>query len=445
MGNSKVVKRICNFEQSDALRKRAHDRIPAGCHTYSKGDDQFPQLSPGFIVRGSGVRVWDVDGNEFLDWGMGLRSVILGHCYQPVLEAVRAQLDQGANFTRPSLLELELADRMATLIPAAEMFKFAKNGSDATTAAVRLARAFTGRDKVVVCQDHPFFSFDDWFIGSTPPNAGIPEAISRLTLRFPYNDLPALQTLFAENAGEIACIIMEAATLQEPLPGFLQEIRRLTQENGALLILDEMITGFRWHLGGAQRYYDIKPDLSTFGKAIANGFSVAAVAGRRDVMELGGIRHSERKVFLLSSTHGGETHCLAAALATLRELEDRSAVDALWSTGRLLQKGVNELATRAGLADYVQCVGYPCSPAIVCKDERGVVSMPFRTLFLQETIAAGVLIPYIAIAYQHTPVDVERTLEAVEQALQVYGRALEDGVDQHLVGPAVKPVFRAFN
>ena len=292
------------FTKSDILRARAHTLIPGGCHTYAKGDDQYPLASPGFIARGEGCRVWDLDENEFIEYGMGLRAVTLGHAYPPVVEAACRQMRFGSNYTRPSNLEVECAEAMVELIGAADMVKFAKNGSDVTTAAVRLARAYTGRDLVAICGDQPFFSVDDWFIGTTAMSAGIPEAIRNLTVKFRYNDSSSVEELFQKHPGEIACLVFEAATAIEPAGEFLQTVRRLCTENGALLILDEMITGFRWHLKGAQHYYGIVPDLSSFGKAMGNGFSIAALTGKRDIMELGGITHNKERVFFALDNTG---------------------------------------------------------------------------------------------------------------------------------------------
>lgn len=435
-----------NFKRSQQLRERAHELIAAGCHTYSKGDDQFPARAPGFIARGKGSHCWDVDGNEFVDWGMGLRSVILGHAYPAVLEAVRAQLEFGSNFTRPSPIELELAELLVDLIPSAQMVKFAKNGSDVTTAAVRLARAYTGRDYVARCRDNPFFSVHDWFIGSTAVNAGIPQKVRDLTLMFDYNRIETLEALFRQYPGQIACVILEPVSTQAPQAGYLEAVRDLAHSHGAVLIFDEIISGFRWHLKGAQSYFGVTPDMSTFGKAIGNGFSVSALAGRRDIMELGGLRHDKPKVFLLSSTHGGETHELAASIATIKELRDKDVSAHMWRLGRQLQEGFNDLAKEFGLALSITMEGYPCSPYVVTKGPDGRISMEFRTLFLQETIARGVLMPWISISYSHTSTDVEQTLDASRHAMLIYREALEKGsARSYFEGPAVKPVFRTFN
>jgi glutamate-1-semialdehyde 2,1-aminomutase len=435
-----------NFEKSKCYSERAKRLIPGGAHTYSKGIDQFPELAPGFITHGKGALAWDVDGNEFLDWGMGLRSVCLGHAYEPVLDGVRSQLEKGVNFTRPSTLEGDLAQLMVELIPSAEMVKFAKNGSDVTTAAVRLARAFTGRDLIVRCLDHPFFSVDDWFIGDTAMNAGIPQSIKDQTKHFPFNDAAALEKLLESLPGQVSCIILEAAATSAPAPGFLERVRELATQHGAVLIFDEIISGFRWNVRGAQQYYGVTPDLSTFGKAMANGFSVSALVGRREIMELGGLEHSKPRVFLLSTTNGAETHCLAASLCTIQILRDTPVIEENWNVGRQLYNGFNELAARHGIGDRARMQGLEISPWFAFYDQNGKVDLGLRTLFLQETIRHGVLIPYVAISASHRAAEVARTLEAVDKAFGVLARAVEQGsVEGLLTGPVVKPVFRKFN
>jgi glutamate-1-semialdehyde 2,1-aminomutase len=434
------------FDESNRLRERAKRLIPGGAHTYSKGDDQFPQLSPGFITHAKGALAWDPDGNEFLDWGMGLRSVCLGHAYEPVLEVVRAQIEKGVNFTRPSLLEADLAELLVELVPAAEMVKFAKNGSDVTTAAVRLARAYTGRDLVIRCLDHPFFSVDDWFIGDTAMDAGIPKSSKDLTKNFPFNDAVALERLLDANRDQVACIILEAAATAAPAPGFLERVRELATQHGAVLVFDEIISGFRWNVRGAQHYYGVTPDLATFGKAMANGFSLSALVGKREIMERGGLDHAHPRVFLLSTTNGTETHCLAASLRTIQILRDTPVIDENWQIGRQLREGFNELAARHGIGARARMQGVDISPWYAFYDAEGKVDMSLRTLFLQETIRHGVLIPYIAISASHRQAEVARTLDAVDKAMKVVAQAMErGGVEGLLVGPVVKPVFRKFN
>jgi len=432
------------YARSHALRERAHALIPGGAHTYAKGDDQYPLLAPGFIARGSGCRVFDVDGNEFIEWGMGLRSVLLGHAHPEVVAAVERQLRLGTNFNRPAAIEVEAAEELLGVVTGAEMVKFTKDGSTANSAAVRLARAATGRDRVAVCLDHPFFSYSDWFVGTTPMPAGIPKAVRELSVGFRYNDLASVRKLFDEYPGEIACLILEASRGEEPRDGFLHETQRLCREHGAVLVLDECITGFRWHLGGAQRLYGITPDLSTFGKALGNGFAVSALAGRRELMELGGIRHRRERVFLLSTTHGGETVALAAAIAAMRIYRREPVVEHLHRQGERLRAGFEAAVAAHGLGDFVRIDGRACSLAYATLGPDGAPSQAFRALFLQELCARGVLAPSLVISYAHRPEDVDRTLEAVDGALGVYRRALDAGsVEGFLVGPPTRHVFRS--
>ncbi|MFO7973173.1 MAG: glutamate-1-semialdehyde 2,1-aminomutase, partial [Candidatus Hydrogenedentota bacterium] len=307
-----------DFSKSIELQQKSHALIPGGCHTYAKGDDQFPVMAPGFIAEGRGCHVWDVDGNEYIEYAPGCRAVTLGHAYPPVVEAVRAELSRGTNFSRPAPIEVECAEMLLGMIAGAEMVKFCKDGSTATTAAVKLARAHTGRDKIGYCASHPFFAVHDWFIGTTAMDAGIPQATKDLSVPFQFNDIDSVRALFKEHPGQIACLIMEPAKYDDPRDGFLHKAMDLCHENGAIFILDEMITGFRWHNGGAQKYYDIIPDLSAFGKAFGNGFAISALVGKRELMEIAGLYHDKPRVFLLSTTHGAETHSLAAAIATMR-------------------------------------------------------------------------------------------------------------------------------
>jgi glutamate-1-semialdehyde 2,1-aminomutase len=429
-------------EQAPDIRERLHSRIPGGAHTYAKGDDQYPEALSPILTRGSGCRVWDVDGLEYIEYGMGLRSVTLGHAFEPVVEAACAQMRLGSNFTRPTVIELECAEQLLALV-GGDMVKFAKNGSDVVTAAIKLARAYTGRELVAICSDHPFFSTDDWFIGTTPMNAGIPESISRLTLGFRYNDLASLERLFAEH--QIAAVVMEAETTVEPLPGFLDSVVRLCHANGALLILDEMITGFRWHNAGAQAFHGVRADLVTYGKALANGSSVSALVGRQDIMSLGGLRHDKPRVFLLSTTHGAEYSGLAAAMAVIQVYREQPVIDTLWKQGSRLAAGVQKIAAELGLKGYFDIIGRPCNLVYMTRDAARVPSQAFRTLFLAETLKRGLIMPSMVVSYAHSDAIVDSTIERVGEALIVYKRALEDGIEKFLAGRPVKPVMRKFN
>lgn len=437
------TRRDHGVERGRELRERRHDLIPGGAHTYSKGDDQYPVLAPGFIVRGQGCRVWDADDNEYIEYGMGLRSVTLGHAYAPVVEAAYRQMLLGENYTRPAAIEVECAEQLLSMLGNGDMVKFAKNGSDATSAAVRLSRAVTGRDRVAICGDHPFFSAGDWFIGTTPMSAGIPSAVRDLTISFRYNDIADLQALFDRHPGQIACVMMEAETVQPPLPGYLHAVQDMCRAEGALFVLDEMITGFRWGNGGAQALHDLDPDLSTFGKAMGNGFAVAALVGRREFMERGGLRSVGERVFLLSTTHGAENHTLAAAMAVMSTYVEESVTVDLARQGERLRRGVEQAVAAAGLETRVQLAGHPANLIYVTRGPDGERSQAYRTLFMQELIRRGILGPSFVVSRVHDDAVVDRTIEAVSGALEVYGRALTDGVERHLVGRSVQPVMRS--
>ena len=295
------------------------------------------------------------------------------------------------------------------------------------------------------CGDGSFFSGNDWFIGLTACNAGVPEKTKEFTLSFAYNNLASLETLFDQYPGEIAAVILEPTSTVRPAQGYLEGVHELTRRHGAVLIFDEMITGFRWNLRGAQAYFNVTPDLSTFGKALGNGFSVSALVGRREIMELGGLHHDKEKVFLLSHTHGGETHAIAAAIATIDELRNKDVVGHIWKVGGQLQQGFNRLSRELDMGELVTMEGYPCSPFIVCRDREGKISPAFRTLFLQEMVVQNVIVPYIAPSFSHTEREVVATLDAARKALALYQEALETGLKGQLKGPAVKPVFRRYN
>jgi glutamate-1-semialdehyde 2,1-aminomutase len=436
---------ITDFTRSIQLRNQVHDLIPGGCHTYAKGDDQYPELAPTFIVRGKGCHVWDVDGNEYIEYGMGCRAVTLGHAFDPVVQAAQKEMLNGANFTRPALVEFECAERLLEMIEGADMAKFAKDGSSVTTAAIKLARAHTGRDFVACCEDHPFFATHDWFIGTTPVDAGIPQTVKDLTLTFRYNDIDSVRELFERYPGQIAALILEPTKYDDPQDHYLHKVQDLCHANGAVFILDEMITGFRMHNGGAQKLYDITPDLSCFGKALGNGFAVSALVGKRELMDLGGLFHEKERVFLLSTTHGAETHALAAAIAVMEVYQNEPVVERLYEQGEKLKRGANEVIARHGLSDYVQVLGRPCNLVYATLDQQKRPSQFFRALFMQEIIKRGVLGPSFVISYSHSDEDVDKTIQAVEGALYVYARALEDGVDDYLTGGPTNVVYRTYN
>ncbi len=430
------------FAASAEHTAAARQLIPGGAHTYARGDDQYPEGMAPVIERGAGCRVWDIDGNEFVEFGSGLRANTLGHGFEPVVRAVQRYLADGVGFVRPHRLEREAAERLIDLIPSAEMVKFGVNGSDTTTAAVKLARAYTGRDMVAVCRQQPFFSTDDWFIVTTPMSAGIPDSVRPLTVQFSYNDLASLEALFEAHPGQIAAVVLEAETVEPPAPGFFAGLRQLCDRNGALLVLDEIITGFRWHERGAQYLYSIEPDLCTFGKGIANGLPLSALAGRRDVMRLGGHVDDADRVFLLSLTAGGQPWALAAMLAVIDTYQQKGIADQLHSIGADLRAGVEEVVAAAGLSDYFQVRGRDCNLVYVARDADGQSSQEFRTLVLQEFLEHGILAPSFVVNAAHDPKAISQVVDAVTELMPVYQRALDDGVATVLRGRPVKPTIR---
>lgn len=429
-----------------SYRERLLRSIPGGAHTYSRGYDQYPSNAPDILASGKGAYVSDPEGNRYLDYGMALRAVNIGYGEEEIDAAAIREIRNGNNLTRPSMIELEAAELLVDLIDSVDMVKFTKNGSTSVSAAVKLARAYTSRELVARCAEHPFFSYDDWFIGSTPLTRGIPRETVEKTKLFRYNDVASLEALINAHPGELACVVLEPAATEEPADGFLQRVQALCRANGIVLVLDEMITGFRWHMKGAQHLYGVEPDLCTFGKAMANGFSVSCVAGRREIMELGSIELDGReRVFLLSTTHGAEMSGLGAFVATMNFMQRHGVVDHLWRYGRALMDMMERQAAAAGISGSFRVGGVACSPWYATFDAEGKVSLPLRTLFAQEMLRHGVLMPWIALSYRHQETELSRTEEAVSAAFAVYRKALDEGIEKYLEGPAIKPVFRKYN
>ena len=346
--------------------------IPGGAHTYSRGYDQYPENAPQIFKRGKGAYLYDENENKFLDYGMALRAVNLGYANDSINAAALTQMEFGNNLTRASLIELEAAELLIDTIDSVDMVKFTKNGSTATTAAVKLSRAYTNRIIVARCEEQPFFSYDDWFIGSTPITRGILQKDIESTKLFNYNNIESLEKLFKLYPDEIACVILEPSASEHPKNDFLNKVKNLCHEYGAVFILDEMITGFRWHLKGAQHYYNVTPDLCTFGKAMANGFSVAAVAGKREIMELGSIeKEGQERLFLLSTTHGAEMNGLGAFVESIKFIKEHNVIEHIWDYGGKLIDMLNETALKFGVEENFIAGGVECSPYYLTFDKNG--------------------------------------------------------------------------
>ncbi|MER3422660.1 MAG: aminotransferase [Nitrospiraceae bacterium] len=430
-----VPPRSKELRRSYLLKEKAERLIPSCTQTFSKGPTQFVQgVAPVFLARAQGSHVWDVDENEYIDYAMALGPIILGYNYPTVTEAVMRQMESGTTFSLPHPLEVEVAELLCEVIPCAEMVRFGKNGSDATSGAVRVARAYTGRDIIACCGYH---GWQDWYIGTTTRNRGVPEAVRRLTIPFEYNNIESLERIFAEHPGQVAAVIMEPIGVMGPQDNFLQKVRALTEREGALLIFDEVVTGFRLALGGAQEYFGVIPDLACFGKAMANGYPLAAIVGRREIMEL------FDEVFF-SFTFGGETLSLAAAKATITEMQRKNVVGHLWEQGMKLKDGYNTLAREFGVERYTECIGIPPRTVVVFRGEEGKESVVLKSLFQQECLKRGVLFTGSHnVCYSHSDADVEYTLRVYRTALEVLADAIKAGeVEQRLEGEPVQPVFR---
>ncbi len=440
--------------------------IPGGAHTYSRGADQFPSNAPEILSKGKGVYIFDNKGKKYLDYGMGLRSVNIGYAEKKINDAAINQINNGNNLTRPSLIELKAAETLVKTIDSVDMVKFTKNGSTAVTAAVKLARAYNDKKIILRCVDHPFFSYDDWFIGSTVIKKGIPNEISKLTDVFFYNDIDSLKRKIKQYKNKISCVVLEPAATECPKIGdqngccgkskcnrnylrnkhFLKEVQNLCNENKIVFILDEMITGFRWHLKGAQYLYNLSPDISTFGKAMANGFSVAAVCGKKKYMELGSIeKKNKERVFLLSTTHGAEMSSLGAFVETISFLRKNNVINKNWNYGYRLIQSVNEITKELNICEYFKFFGPACSPYYICRGVDYKISFEFRTLFIQEMLKNNILMPWVSIAYRHNDKTFEQTRIALEKSLTTYKKALVHGIKKYLKSDAIKPVFRRFN
>lgn len=417
-----------SFSESNRLRQRARQIIPGGCHSYAKRDDQYPRLSPGFICRGEGCRVLDVDGNEFMEFGMGLGSVTLGHGQKRVARAAYMATLQGNNFLKPAAIEIQLAEELLALLPYGDMIKFGKNGSDVTAAAVQLARAYTGRELIITPSGYP----------AGPVQTGAVADGSVVTAHFKYNDINSVKNLFHRYPDKIAAVMMEPARFTSPKDNFLHKVKALCHAEGALFILDEINTGFRWHIKGAQHFYNVEADLSTFGKGLANGFPLSALIGKREFMEWGGLFPNRERMHLLSHTFGAETGALAAALETIRIYREKKVVKYLWEAGTMLQQGVTRVISELDLDSSFALKGYPCCLSYVAKDNEGNRSEAFRKLFIQETIKQGLLMPSFTVSYAHTENDIKFALKGIKEALLTYKEALQGDVDAYLEEPMVK-------
>jgi glutamate-1-semialdehyde 2,1-aminomutase len=423
------------YQASEAHLERARSVIPLGAQTFSKSVTQYPLgVSPFFAVRGKGSRLWDVDGNEYLDFVNALCSITIGYADPDITAAVAAQLNDGTIYSLSHPLETAVAERIVAMVPSAEMVRFGKNGSDATSGAVRVARAFTGREHVLACGYH---GWHDWYIGATTRDRGVPESTKALTHRFAYNDLDALDAMVRGLDGKVAAIILEPMNIEAPKPGFLEGMRELATRHGIVLVFDETITGFRFAPGGAQELFGVTPDLTTLGKGIANGFPLSAICGRRDIM-------MEMEEIFFSFTMGGETLSLAAALATLDKISGEPVLATMRARGTRIVEGLRGLIAAHGTGEFCRVSGDPTWSFFSLSDAPTANAFELKTLMLQEFFARGLLtLGTHNMSYAHSDADVDRLLAVYDEVLPVLRDAAQNGaLKQHLKCDPLVPLFR---
>ncbi len=419
------------IDKSDELYKIALDLIPATTQTLAKGPQQNVKgIAPKYLEKGKGSHVWDVDGNEYIDFNMGIGPLSLGYAYPKVDNAIKKQLEDGITFSLMHPLEVEVAKLIHEVIPNAESVRYSKTGADVTTAAIRVARAYTGREKVLCCGYH---GWHDWYISVTDKNNGIPKAINDLTFTINYNDIQSVKDSIDS---DIAAIILEPFVFEPPKDNFLHELRKLCDDNGILLIFDEMWTGFRIALGGAQEYFGVKADMATFSKAVANGMPLSILTGRKEVMNV-----LDNDVFFYT-TFGGEALSLAAAKATLEELRDKNVPAYLAAQGKKLKDGYNQIANDLGM-EFTKCIGYECR-SLITFDAKAGNPLEIKALMQQEMIKRGILWGgFHNMSFSHTDADVEYTLKVYREVLPILKKAVDEkSVMKYLKGEPVAPVFR---
>jgi glutamate-1-semialdehyde 2,1-aminomutase len=421
------------YKKSEQLLDRSLRSIPIGTQTFSKSLTQYPRgVSPFFIEKGKGSKIYDVDGNKYIDFVNSLAAVTLGYCDEDIDKAVKTQMKNGVTFSLPHILEIEVAEKLIDIIPCAEKVRFAKNGTDATSASIRIARAYTNKEKIAVCGYH---GWQDWYIGSTTRDLGVPKAVKELTYKFEYNNIKSLQKIFAKN--ELACVIMEPMNVEYPQEGFLEKVKELVHKNNALLIFDETITGFRYALGGAQEFFNVIPDLATFGKGMANGYPLSAVVGSNKVMQ-------KVEDIFFSGTFGGETLSLASASAVIDKYKDKNIVEYFQKIGGYLLKELTQLIDNESLKDYFGVLGHPSWSFLQIKEQQEYTSFEVRTFFEQEMFKRGVLtLGSHNISFSHSKKDIDILLKTYKIVLPLIKKHVEQkDLLENIHGDILQPLFK---
>ena len=420
------------YKKSEQLLDRALKSIPLASQTFSKSLTQYPRgVSPFFIEKGKGARIWDVDGNEYVDFVNSLAAVTLGYCDKDVDGAVHEQMKSGVTFSLPHKLEMEVAEKLIQIIPCAEKVRFAKNGTDATSAAVRIARAYTGKEHIAVCGYH---GWQDWYIGSTTRDLGVPQSVKELTHKFEYNNIESLEKIFQER--ELACVIMEPMNVEYPKDGFLKGVKELAHKNNALFILDETITGFRYSLGGAQELFGVTPDLATFGKGMANGYPLSAVVGSNEVMQ-------KVEDIFFSGTFGGETLSLAAASKIIDKYKKEQVIEHFSEVGSYLLEKLNQLINDKNLGDIFWTSGHPSWSFLHIKEQEKYNTFEIKTFFLQEMFKRGILtLGSHNISFSHTKEIVDQLLDVYTEVLPMVKENIKNQtLLENIQGDVLQPLF----
>jgi len=425
------------IKKSDELWERAQQIIATGTQTFSRAPGVFPDgAAPKYLIRQQGSHVWDVDGNEYIDMVMACGPTTLGHNLEPINDAIKKQLEDGILFSMLHPLEVEVAEKLIECIPCAEMVKFSKNGSDVCASAVRLARAVTNRD-MIFC--YGYHGFQDWYIGSTDRNAGVPKCVRALTKPFKYNDIEGLREMFEAHQGQVAAVIMEPVIGEKPKDDFLVKVKELTHEHGALLIFDEVLTGFRFSMGGAQEFFNVIPDIATFGKGIANGMPLAVIAGKAEYMK------NFDRVFL-SNTYAPETLTLAAASANIDFYRENDVIARLWEKGEYLEENMQKVIDKHEVNKNVSLAGYPVRMMVNTHDDSGNQSNNLASLYQQEMFKHGILCfaGHLMLSYSHSRDDLDCLIYAFDKACGVIKEVVTSGRDiqEFLTCKVMAPVFK---
>ena len=421
------------YKKSEQLLDRALKSIPLASQTFSKSLTQYPRgVSPFFIEKGKGARIWDVDGNEYVDFVNSLAAVTLGYCDKDVDGAVHEQMKSGVTFSLPHKLEMEVAEKLIEIIPCAEKVRFAKNGTDATSASIRIARAYTGKEHIAVCGYH---GWQDWYIGSTTRDLGVPKAVKDLTHRFEYNNIESLEKLFHEQ--ELACVIMEPMNVEYPKNNFLEKVKELAHKNNALLIFDEIVTGFRFSLGGAQELFNVIPDLATFGKGMANGYPLSAIVGGDEIMQ-------KVEDIFFSGTFGGETLSLVAANTVIDKYKNQNVIEYFYDLGKYLLIELDQLINDKNLSDIFYTSGHPSWSFLQIKEQKKYSSYEVKTFFLQEMFQRGILtLGAHNLSFSHTKSDIDQLLLVYDEVLPLIKEKIQNSnLIEAISGDILEPLFK---